>query len=41
MYPINLLIVWNNPFGADVLLTEKPGDLFAQVGTENSPRVIS
>ena len=35
----NPLIVWNNPFGVDVPLTEKPGGLFAQAGIENFPRV--
>ena len=35
----NPLIVWNNPSGVDVLLTEKPGGWFAQTGTENCPRV--
>ena len=35
----NPLNVWNNPFGVDVPLTEKPGGLFAQAGTENYPRV--
>ena len=35
----NPLVVWNNPFGVDVPLTEKPGGLFAQAGTENCPRV--
>ena len=28
-----------NPFGVDVPLTEKPGGLSAQAGTENCPRV--
>ena len=35
----NPLIVWNNPFGVDVPLTEKPGGWFAQAETENFPRV--
>ena len=35
----NQLIIWNNPFGVDVPLTEKPGGWFAQVGTDNCPRV--
>ena len=30
----NPLIVWNNLFGVDALLTEKPGDSFAQAETE-------
>ena len=38
--PFNSLIVWNNPFGVDVPLTEKPGSSFAQAGTENCLRVI-
>ena len=33
----NKLIVWNNPFGVDVPLTEKPDGLFAQAETENCP----
>ena len=33
--------VWNNPFGVDVLLVEKPGAWFAQAETENCPRVKS
>ena len=32
-------VVWNNPFGVDVLLTEKPGSWFAQAGTAHCPRV--
>ena len=32
----NPLVVWNNPFGVDVPLTEKPGGLFPQAGTEKS-----
>ena len=35
-YTINLfnsLIVWNNPFGVDVPVTEKPGDWFVQAET--------
>ena len=35
----NPLIVWNNPFGVNFLLTEKPGGGFAQAGTENCPRL--
>ena len=35
----NQLIVWNNPFGVDFPLTEKPGGWFAQAGTENCPRL--
>ena len=31
------LIVWNNLFGVDDPLTEKPGGWFAQADTENSP----
>ena len=30
----NPLIVWNNPFGGDAPLTEKPGGSFAQAKTE-------
>ena len=36
---VNSLVVWNNGFGVDVPLTEKPGSWFGQVGTENCPRV--
>ena len=35
----NPLIVWNNPFGVDFPLTEKPGGGFAQAGTENCRRL--
>ena len=34
------LVVWNNPFRVDVLLTERPGGSFAQVETELPQREI-
>ena len=33
------LIVWNNPFGVNFPLKEKPGGGFAQAGTGNCPRL--
>ena len=30
----NPLIVWNNPFGVDAPLTEKPGGSFARAETK-------
>ena len=36
---IYFLIIWNNQFGVDFPLTEKPGGGFAQARTENCPRV--
>ena len=35
----NPLIVWKNPFGVDVRLTEKPGGWLAWARTENCPRL--
>ena len=36
---MNPLIVWNDSFGIDVQLTEKPGGSFAQAEIQNCSRV--